>query len=146
MRSDRGAALVEFGIIAPLLLTLMFGIFEFGLLFGTKLDVRNGAAEGARLIAVNYQATPSSTGSTQTTEIVTETCNRMGLAGNSKVSITFPGGTAVGDTATIKIEQPFQSITGFFDPLLANTTVESEVETRLEQEATMAAVAQEACP
>ena len=53
---DRGAALVETAVVAPILLLLIFGIVEFGLLFGVKLDVSQGAREAARLAAVNYQA------------------------------------------------------------------------------------------
>jgi Flp pilus assembly protein TadG len=142
---ERGAALVEFGIIAPILLTLVFAIFEFGIAFGTQLDVRNGASEGARLVAVNFTDT-NSTGSTQTTEIVNTTCGRMALASTSTITIAFAGGTGVGDTATITVEQPYAGISGFFDPIFQNTVLHSEVQTRLEQDATMDAVTQQACP
>lgn len=55
---DCGAALVEFTIIAGLLLLLVFGIINFGLILSFKQDVTRAAAEGARAGAI---ALPSST-------------------------------------------------------------------------------------
>lgn len=146
LTSDRGAAIVEFGIVAPLLLILLFGVVEFGLLFGKKLDVSQGAREGARLAAVNYQATTSSSGATQASEIVAATCQRMEVATNSTVSIDTSAGTSVGDLITFTIESPAEPVTGVFDPWLSARTLTSVVDVRLEQAATFAATTQEACP
>jgi Flp pilus assembly protein TadG len=44
-----GAALVEFAIVLPLLLTLVFGIIEFGFLYYNKAMLTNASREGARL-------------------------------------------------------------------------------------------------
>lgn len=49
MRGDnRGAALVEFAIVVLLLLTLVFGIIEFGLLMKDYMVLNQAAREGAR--------------------------------------------------------------------------------------------------
>ena len=45
---ERGAVLVEAAIISPILLVVVFGIFEFSLLFRTHLTVANMARDGAR--------------------------------------------------------------------------------------------------
>lgn len=145
-RSDRGAALVEFGIVAPLLLILLFGVVEFGLLFGRKLDVSQGAREGARLASVNFQTTSGSSGATQSSEIVTTACSRMEVATDTTITINTSGGTAVGDTITLTIESTAQPVTGVFDPWLASRVIKSEVEVRLEQPATFAATTREVCP
>lgn len=145
-RGDRGAALVETAVIAPFLFLIMFGIIEFGLLFGIKLDVSQGSREASRLAAVNYQAVSTSTGSTQTSEIVAATCARMELADSSMVSISLPSGTSIGDTVEITITTPADPVTGMFDPWLSGTTVTSTLQTRLEQTATYAATTAEACP
>ncbi len=47
--SERGAELVEFALVMPLLLLIMFGIFDFGLLFQRYEVLTNAAREGARL-------------------------------------------------------------------------------------------------
>ncbi|MHC4454109.1 MAG: TadE/TadG family type IV pilus assembly protein [Planctomycetota bacterium] len=49
IKCQKGAAAVEFAIIAPLLFTIIFGIIEFGLLFYDKQVITNASREGARL-------------------------------------------------------------------------------------------------
>ncbi len=46
---ERGAALVEFTIVAFLLLTLVFGIVEFGLAFRDRLTIGNATQSAARV-------------------------------------------------------------------------------------------------
>ena len=48
----RGAATVEFALVLPLLLGLLFGIIEFGLLFKDQLSIQQAAREGVRTAAV----------------------------------------------------------------------------------------------
>ena len=50
----RGDALVEFVLLAPLLLLVLFGIFEVGRVVDAWLIVQNAAREGARAGAVAY--------------------------------------------------------------------------------------------
>jgi len=45
---QRGAALTEFAIVLPLLLLLVFGIIEFGVLLYDKAMITNASREGAR--------------------------------------------------------------------------------------------------
>lgn len=45
---SRGAALLEAAVILPLLLTLVFGILEFGYAFKTRLTIGNMSVSGAR--------------------------------------------------------------------------------------------------
>src|SRR5205823_995491 len=51
LRSDRGAEIVEFALIMPVLLLLGLGICDFGLLFQRYEVVTNAAREGARAAA-----------------------------------------------------------------------------------------------
>lgn len=46
--TERGAALVEFALVFPILLLLLMGIVEFGLLFYNKQVLTNASREGAR--------------------------------------------------------------------------------------------------
>jgi Flp pilus assembly protein TadG len=48
MKNQKGAAIVEFAFIAPLLLALLFGIIEFGLLLYNKAVITNACREAAR--------------------------------------------------------------------------------------------------
>jgi len=49
---ERGAELIEFAIVTPLLLLLVFGIANFGLMFQRYEVLTNAAREGARVAAL----------------------------------------------------------------------------------------------
>jgi len=51
-REERGAAAVEFALVAPLLLLLVFGIISYGYMLSFRQAVSQAAAEGARAAAV----------------------------------------------------------------------------------------------
>jgi Flp pilus assembly protein TadG len=51
-RSDRGAAMVEFALILPILLMLVIGIIEFGRAYNTTVSMQAAAREGAREAAL----------------------------------------------------------------------------------------------
>jgi len=53
-RSERGAAVVEFALIAPVLLVLVFGIIDYGMFFHTKTMIANAAREGARNGSISH--------------------------------------------------------------------------------------------
>jgi Flp pilus assembly protein TadG len=48
LRDQKGVALVEFAIALPLLLLLLFGFIEFGVLLHNKQVITNASREGAR--------------------------------------------------------------------------------------------------
>ncbi len=48
LKRDDGAAAVEFAILLPILIVLLFGIVEFGLIFYNKAVITNASREGAR--------------------------------------------------------------------------------------------------
>ncbi len=52
---QRGVAMVEFAIVLPLLLIILFGIVEFGLVLFNKQVITNASREGARygIVATN---------------------------------------------------------------------------------------------
>jgi Flp pilus assembly protein TadG len=123
-KSERGANLVEFALVAPLLILLIFGIIEFSWVLAQNLNIRHGAREGARLAAVDH--TPLS-----------DVCGRMDIV--SGATITFTGteinGTAgfgPGDEVEATATAPVSPITGMFNTWLpANLT--SIVSIRVEQ-------------
>jgi len=49
LRSQRGAELIEFALVLPLLLMIVLGIVDFGFLFQRLEVVTNAAREGARM-------------------------------------------------------------------------------------------------
>ena len=83
-RGDDGAALVEFTLIAVLLLTLVFAIINLGLLLSFKQDMTRAAAEGARSGAVAFPAsdaaTKATTGTQQAVASFDKTCGTGGMS------------------------------------------------------------------
>lgn len=55
-QTEAGQSLVEFTMILPIFLVLMFGLVDFGRAFYTWLLVTNAAREGARVAAVQADA------------------------------------------------------------------------------------------
>jgi len=54
---ERGAALVEFAIVLPVLLLLVFGIIEFGRAHNTQLTLTHAVREGVRTYAITQDQT-----------------------------------------------------------------------------------------
>ena len=128
---ERGASLVEFALILPLLLVLLFGVIEASWAFAQQNDVRHGAREGARLAAVDFG---------DVTTIANEVCARMEVVYPSKTpTVTIEGLSAsgtVGGLGRITVSTSPDSLTGFIDPLIGSLKLESSLEFRLEQPAT----------
>lgn len=59
-RSQGGAAAVEFALVAPLILLLVFGMISYGYLLSFRQAISQGASEGARAAAVTL-STPGGT-------------------------------------------------------------------------------------
>jgi len=134
---QNGAALVEFAVLAPLLILLVLGIVEFGWLFGQYNDVRHGTREGARFAAVNAG----------TNDAIRDTvCDAMdGLdAGMTLIEIDLDvsdtngvAGIARGDTGIIAVTASVGSLSNA--PLISTflpSTLSSTVEFRIEQDPT----------
>jgi Flp pilus assembly protein TadG len=51
---DRGAAAVEFALVLPVLLLILFGIIDFGRALNAQIELTGAAREGARLAALGY--------------------------------------------------------------------------------------------
>lgn len=49
---ERGAAAVEFALVLPIVLLLLFGIVEFGRGYNAKITLTHAAREGARAAAI----------------------------------------------------------------------------------------------
>ena len=121
-RTESGASLVEFAIVLPLLIVLLFGIVEFGWAFAQNLDVKHVAREVGRLAAVNA---PDS-------EIQDRTCG-SDIANITGASVTTTG--SAGDPATITVTADLEQITGLFGPFLGGVgALTSTVDVRLEQD------------
>jgi Flp pilus assembly protein TadG len=99
-RSERGQSVVEFAMVLPLLLVVLFAIVDFGRIYQGHITLTNAAREGARLGAVGgsegeITARVMTTATGLTPTVVVE--NARGTAGESVVVTT---------TATIALITP----------------------------------------
>ena len=65
LRSERGAELIEFALVLPLLLFIIMGLIDFGFLFQRFEVVTNAAREGARMAVLPGYATADVTARVQ---------------------------------------------------------------------------------
>jgi Flp pilus assembly protein TadG len=84
-RSARGAELVEFALILPLLLFVMLGLVDFGFMFQRFEVVTNAAREGARIAVLPGYATADVLGRVQS---YLTTGGVAATVGNTTVAVT----------------------------------------------------------
>jgi Flp pilus assembly protein TadG len=87
--NNRGAALLEFAVVVLLLLTLLFGIIEFGLLMKDYLVLNQAAREGARSASLG-SPTSGVTARIQSTAATLKPAN-LTIALQKRAMATTPG-------------------------------------------------------
>jgi len=101
---DRGAVAVEFALLLPVLLLLIFGIIDFGRAINDQITLTQAAREGARLAALGY-STSAVTTRAQSAAI--------GLSPVPTVTVTSacPTGAGTGVDAVVKVSYTFSFVT-----------------------------------
>lgn len=124
-RKDRGASLIEFAIIMPLLVMLLLGIVEFGWGVAQQLDLRHKARETLRLAIVDAPVA----------DIEARACENDVVGSGDITEILLNTGIDRGTQISVTMTSNVEQITGFFGPFWgANPTISSYVEGRVEQE------------
>lgn len=106
---DGGAAAVEFALMLPLLLLLVFGIIDFGRALSAQVTITQAAREGARLTALNQPNVTSRTRAAATglsgvgVTVVSACPPGSGPTANADVTVsyTFTFITPIGAIATM---------------------------------------------
>jgi len=113
--SERGNAMVEFAIILPLLLIVVFGIIDFGRALYTANNLTAAVREGARLASTQISPDPTTAGSMSavSTTVTNYVVAFGGNAGAPQVSETFNGGAPPNmQSITVRIvNYPFTPLT-----------------------------------
>lgn len=91
---DRGAAAVEFALLFPLLMLIVFGIIDFGRALNAQITLTQAAREGARLDAlgepdVSAETQAAATGLSPVTVTVTACPLGAGPSVNAVVNVSY---------------------------------------------------------
>jgi len=103
----RGAAVVEFAVVLPLLLTILFGIIEYGWVFMVRQTLQTSAREGARIAILQTSTEPYTAALSRIADLMQPT------------GLTTYNPTVILDGTTIKVEVtvPYNDVSlmgGFF--------------------------------
>jgi Flp pilus assembly protein TadG len=96
-RRERGAAAVEFALVVPILLMLLFGVVSASLAYNDSLSINNAAREGARLGgALDYSSDATAWANSVQTRVQQTYFNGASSLTTSQVCVQL-----VSDTGTV---------------------------------------------
>lgn len=103
-RRQRGASAVEFAVIAPLFIALLFAIVEFGMILYTKGMITHASREGARygVVYCNPRRTVA-----EIQAVVQNYLNQCNLTSTATVTVNGAGG-ASGSPLTVTVAYTYQ--------------------------------------
>jgi Flp pilus assembly protein TadG len=104
MFNERGASAVEFALLLPLLMMILFGIIEFGMALYRQAILTNASREGARLGIV--QSVPTIT-SGQINTRIDAYLTAAGIAPGSVTRAISPIVSVTGTPVTVTLTLPY---------------------------------------
>jgi Flp pilus assembly protein TadG len=120
LRSESGASAVEFALLLPVLMLILFGIIEFGVALYRQAILTNASREGARLAIV--QSVPPITTAAVDARIDTYLTS-AGITPGNVTHIISPivGVTGTPVTVTLTLPYTFVSLPGLTSSLVPST-------------------------
>jgi Flp pilus assembly protein TadG len=111
-KNRKGAAAVEFAVVAPVFFLLVFGMIEFGRMVMVQQIITNASREGARM-AVLDGSTRSNVLST-----VSSYLSNAGIHGATvNTDPTEPSTAQYGEPVTVSVSVPFNQVSWLPTPL-----------------------------
>jgi Flp pilus assembly protein TadG len=114
-RQRRGAAAVDFAIVAPLFFLLVFGMIEFGRMVMVQQILTNASREGARKAVLD-----GSTATDVTNTVITYMSDAKITINTSNITLnpTNPATANYGDPITVTVSVPFSHVSWLPAPML----------------------------
>jgi len=113
----RAAAAVEFAVVCPVLVLILFGIVEFGWMFMVRLTMGNAAREGCRVAVLQ---------TTEYSDVVARISDIMEPTGITDYTVEKTDATVSNPMEVIRITLPYSSASilgGFFSDLVTDLVV-----------------------
>ena len=120
MKPEGGTAVVEFALVLPLVLVLLFGIVEVAVIARTELQLLHATREGAREAA----ASPDSARAASAVRAALGS-----QAKNARITVRRPD--TVGDPATVSVSLPYRVAAPIFGGF--SVTLTSKATMRVER-------------
>ncbi len=99
----RAAAIVEFAVVSPLLLAILFGIIEYGYVFMVRQTLTNAAREGCRIAVLQTTVSPYS-------EVTNRVDGIMSTTGLTGYTTTMAHWTTGDPTESVTVSIPFAEV------------------------------------
>ena len=100
LRNEKGASAVEFALVLPIFVSVIFAIFQFGIAFNNWIAITHAAREGARLAAVGQYEEQRVRDSAPSVDIQSISVSGQEGSVGSPVTVTVTGNV-------LNIEIPF---------------------------------------
>ena len=124
----RGAAVVEFAIVAPVFFLLVFGMIEYGRMVMVQQVLTNASREGARRAVLD-----GVTDAAVTTAVNTYLTNASVSGATTTVTTTPPVPPDVAEGRTVTVTIPFSQVSWLPSPMfLGSTTLRASTTMRRE--------------
>ncbi len=111
LKNESGAAFIEFGILASILITLSFAVIDFGRMMWLNNTVEHVAAEGARYAAVRGANKSSPVDADQVTTYVQDRADGVPAA-DMDISVTWSPDNGPGGSVTVVVTYNYEYIIG----------------------------------
>jgi hypothetical protein len=162
---ERGAALIELAIVLPLLVLIVFGVVEFGVVYNDYISIRDGVRQAAREGSVGNFGPAATTGapcyltgaagaSDNIKSLMCLTKAEIGLD-SSKVRVkvlsgapafTGTGTFAKNDSLIVCAQYPVDSITGVIGTFIDGRALQTRTAFRIEKSDITATAGEETPP
>lgn len=101
---ERGAAAVEFALVAPLLIAILVGIIEFANFFRVQISLTQAAREAARTMAISND---------QTAAKAAAAAGAGASINATQLSYSFsPASCSQGQTVSVTVSYPLTAVSG----------------------------------
>jgi Flp pilus assembly protein TadG len=139
VRDERGVALIEFALVAPILFLVLFAIVDFGRVLNYRQDASHLTAEGARFASVNKcPGTPPVATCLQRYLVEQAAADELSQGSGSvtdrlEICIAFPEGATAAKPVTVSASfdftfLPILNFADFTKPIDASSTMRLEAD------------------
>ncbi|MDD6236045.1 MAG: TadE/TadG family type IV pilus assembly protein [Clostridiales bacterium] len=103
-RDEDGQSALEFAIVLPILLLLVCGIIEFGLLFNMQLTLDHCAREGVRYAAIHSNESDIE-------QVIADRVDGFALMGDADVAVVYSETSHRRGDVTVTVHAVYKAIT-----------------------------------